>query len=310
MAVRTRAQLNSDADTNLNDNTTGDITPADIRTIAKNLADSAKLAEDIGTAATKNTGTGAGNVPVLDAGGLLDEAILPALAITDTFEVASQAAMLALTAQRGDIAVRSDLNKSYILKTAPATTLVNWVELRTPTDAVLSVAALTGAISAAALKVALAIAVADITDASANGRSLVSAADYAAMRTLLGLVIGTNVQAYDAQLSSLIRINSQSAAYGLVLSDGGKAIYHPPADATARIFTIPSNAAVPYPNGTALTFDNDIGAGAITIAIDTDTLVLVGAAGSTGSRTLASGGQATALKVSATRWRISGVGLT
>jgi hypothetical protein len=37
-----------------------------------------------------------------------------------------------------------------------------------------------------------------ISDASANGRSLVSAANYAAMRTLLGLVIGTNVQAYDA----------------------------------------------------------------------------------------------------------------
>lgn len=38
---------------------------------------------------------------------------------------------------------------------------------------------------------------------SANGSSLVSAADYAAMRTLLGLVIGTNVQAQDAQLSAL-----------------------------------------------------------------------------------------------------------
>jgi len=37
-----------------------------------------------------------------------------------------------------------------------------------------------------------------ISDASANGRSLVSAENYAAMRTLLGLVIGTDVQAYDA----------------------------------------------------------------------------------------------------------------
>lgn len=50
-----------------------------------------------------------------------------------------------------------------------------------------SVAGLTGAISAAGLKTAIAIALADITDASANGRSLVSAADYAAMKVLLAV---------------------------------------------------------------------------------------------------------------------------
>jgi len=38
---------------------------------------------------------------------------------------------------------------------------------------------------------------------SANGHSLISAADYAAMRVLLGLVIGTNVQAWDADLDAL-----------------------------------------------------------------------------------------------------------
>jgi hypothetical protein len=45
--------------------------------------------------------------------------------------------------------------------------------------------------------------VSQLSDASANGRSLISAADYAAMRTLLGLVIGTNVQAYDANTAKL-----------------------------------------------------------------------------------------------------------
>lgn len=104
--------------------------------------------------------------------------------------------------------------------------------------------------------------------------------------------------------------NSQSAAYTLVLSDAGKHIYHPAADTTARIWTIPANSSVAYPIGTAITFDNDFGAGAISIAITTDTLVLVGAAGSTGTRTLASGGQATAIKVTSTRWRINGTGLT
>jgi hypothetical protein len=38
---------------------------------------------------------------------------------------------------------------------------------------------------------------------SANGKSLVTAADYAAMRTLLTLVVGTDVQAYDAELAAI-----------------------------------------------------------------------------------------------------------
>lgn len=101
---------------------------------------------DAGTAASKNTGTAAGNVPVLGAEGKLDEAVLPALAITDTFEVDSQAAMLELEAQKGDVAVRSDINKSFILKATPASTLGNWVELRTPTDAVISVNGKTSAV--------------------------------------------------------------------------------------------------------------------------------------------------------------------
>lgn len=105
-------------------------------------------------------------------------------------------------------------------------------------------------------------------------------------------------------------VNSQSAAYTLVLGDAGKVIYHPSADTTARVWTIPANASVAFPIGTPVTFDNDAGAGAVTIAITTDTLVLVGGAGSTGSRTLASGGRATAMKVTATRWRIDGALLT
>ena len=72
---------------------------------------------------------------------------LPALAITTTQVVSTQAAMLALTAQIGDVAVRTDLNKSFILTATPATTLANWQELLTPTDAVLSVDGSTGAVS-------------------------------------------------------------------------------------------------------------------------------------------------------------------
>lgn len=130
-----------------------------------------------------------------------------------------------------------------------------------------------------------------------------------AARTALGLAIGTDVQAFDAQLSSLVRQNSQSAAYTTVLSDGGKHILHPSADTTARTFTIDSNANVAYPIGTALTFVNQNGAGVVTIAITSDTMRLAGA-GTTGSRTLAANGIATALKITSTEWIISGTGLT
>ncbi len=103
--------------------------------------------------------------------------------------------------------------------------------------------------------------------------------------------------------------NTQSAAYTLALADAGKHIYHPSADTTARTWTIPANASVAFPLGTAITLVNDTSAGVLTIAITTDTLVFAGA-GSTGSRTLAANGMATLLKVGATRWLISGVGLT
>ena len=103
--------------------------------------------------------------------------------------------------------------------------------------------------------------------------------------------------------------NSQSAAYTTTISDANCHLYHPSADTTARTWTIDSNANVPYPIGTEITFVNDTSAGTITIAITADTLVLAGA-GTTGSRTLAANGIARAIKVTATRWIISGTNLT
>lgn len=102
----------------------------------------------LGTAATKNTGTGNGNVPILDANGKLADSVVPKIAMTNTFVVSSQTAMLALTtAQEGDVAVRTDLNRSFILKASPYSTLANWQELLTPTDAVTSVNGSTGVVT-------------------------------------------------------------------------------------------------------------------------------------------------------------------
>ena len=89
----------------------------------------------------------ANGIAELDGSGLVPTHHLPALAITTTQVVNSQANMLALTAQTGDVAVRTDVNKSFILTATPASTLANWQELLTPTDAVLSVDGSTGAVS-------------------------------------------------------------------------------------------------------------------------------------------------------------------
>ncbi len=103
---------------------------------------------------------------------------------------------------------------------------------------------------------------------------------------------------------------SKSAAYTTVLSDAGKMLYHPSADTTARVFTIDSNANVPYPIGSAITVINQINTVTIAITSDTMTLFAGSGTGTTGSRTLAAGGIATATKVASTAWVISGVGLT
>ena len=68
----------------------------------------------------------------LDSGGKVPLAQLPAIAISDTFDVASRAAMLALTAERGDFARRTDINQTFILSAEPATTLGNWKQLLFP----------------------------------------------------------------------------------------------------------------------------------------------------------------------------------
>lgn len=122
------------------------------------------------------------------------------------------------------------------------------------------------------------------------------------------LTSGTTAASWAVQAAyANVPQNSQSAAYTTVLSDAGKHILHPTADNNARTFTIDSNANVPYPIGTALTFVNQIDT--VTISITSDTLTLAGA-GTTGSRTLAANGIATALKIASTNWIISGTGLT
>ena len=102
--------------------------------------------------------------------------------------------------------------------------------------------------------------------------------------------------------------NSQlGGGYTCVLADANKHIYCN----ASNTYTIPANASVAYPVGTTLMFVNgSSGGSSCTIAITSDTMYLAAGGGATGSRTLASLGIATALKVTSTIWHISGAGLS
>ncbi|MCV9928112.1 tail fiber domain-containing protein [Flavobacterium sp. LS1R49] len=96
-------------------------------------------------AANKNVANGYAG---LGTDGKLISSQLPSITLNDTFVIASQAAMLALQVQTGDLAIRTDLNKSFILKGSNPTVLADWQELLTPTSAVTTVFGRNGAIAA------------------------------------------------------------------------------------------------------------------------------------------------------------------
>lgn len=77
--------------------------------------------------------------------GKIDGSLMPSIAVIDTFPVPNEASMLGLQCERGDIAIREDLGKTFILTQMPPSVLSNWREL-TSTN-VTSVNGQTGAIT-------------------------------------------------------------------------------------------------------------------------------------------------------------------
>jgi len=70
-----------------------------------------------------------------------------AIALTTVQTAASQSAHLSLTAQEGDVVVRSDENKTYVKNSGSAGTMADFTLLQTPTDAVTSVDGATGVVT-------------------------------------------------------------------------------------------------------------------------------------------------------------------
>ena len=77
------------------------------------------------------------------------------VALTTIQTAANQSAHLALTAQEGDVVVRSDENKTYMHNGGSAGSMSDYTLMATPTDAVTSVVGQTGVVSTAQIKTAL-----------------------------------------------------------------------------------------------------------------------------------------------------------
>lgn len=84
----------------------------------------------LGTAAYANTGTAAGEIPVLDVSGKIATSIIPAISLTSIQVVANQAARVALVnVEVGDLAKQTDNGLTYILSATPASTDANWIPI-------------------------------------------------------------------------------------------------------------------------------------------------------------------------------------
>lgn len=187
----------------------------------------------------------ANGVATLDTNGKLVATQLPAIAISSTSVVASQAAQLALTAQEGDVAIRTDLGQTYIHNGGVAGTMADWTQLATPTDQVLSfntrtgaitllsadvtgalgytptsVTGLTGTQSVAAFKTGLSLVKADVGLGNVDNTSDVNKPVSTAQQSALDLKL--NISAYTAAdvLAKLLTVDGAASGLDADLLDG------------------------------------------------------------------------------------------
>lgn len=200
----------------------------------------------LGGAAVLNVGTGSGTVAAGDhthtSSAITDfasavNAIISSssIAITDTFVVASEAAMLALSsAEKGDIAVRTDTNTTYILSGTDPSDLGDWTLLRTPTDTVLSVNGLTGTVVLTTANIADSTNARYVTDADLVNIGNLSGTNTGDQTiTLTGDVTGSGTGSFATTIAAGVVANSMLATMGANTIKGSITGSGAPVDLTA-----------------------------------------------------------------------------
>lgn len=182
----------------------------------------------------------------------LEASYLPPVATTEVYVVANQAAMLALTAQPGDMAIRSDTSETYILQNAPATVLGNWVQLPVPTVPVLSVNTKTGSVV---------LDPDDLSDAATTNK-FVTASDLTNLGNLSGTNTGdqTNISGNAATVTTNANLTGTVTSIGNVTSIANGAISD----------TMLANTAVANLSGTNTGDQTNITGNAATVTTNAD----------------------------------------
>jgi len=147
-----------------------------------------------------------------------------------------------------------------------------------------------------------------LPDASFTVARTDAANTFTGVQTMTSPVILTSITLDGVALTPEIRQNPQSSNYTLVLADANKQITDSSGSGSTLTWTIPANASVAFPIGTTIVFVTSTLAPR-NIAITSDTLRWL-PSGGTGTRLLTINGLATAMKIAATEWIITGVGLS
>ena len=179
--------------------------------------------------------TGWGSVNYADVEGKVPKSALPDLGIAP-MPVKSEAEMLNLPAVVGNMAIRTDLGKTFVLMEEPASTLGNWLELVTTSD-VQSVNGQTGNVQLTKADVGLSkvdnTADADKPEATTSVRGLMSAADKAKLNNATSSATASRLAIRDSAgrisfkqvtLSDAPTSNAQAATKSYVDTEVGQRV--------------------------------------------------------------------------------------